>query len=67
MAARAVSPDELLARLPEERRRRIARRAAQLVAEERARRLARGEPPYPDEPGEPGALEEAQGANDADL
>lgn len=67
MAQHTVSPDELLARLPEERRRRIARRAAQLVAEERARRLARGEPPYPDQPDERGALEEAQGANDADL
>lgn len=62
-----VSPDELLARLPEQRRRRIARRGAQLIAEERARRVARGEPPYPDRSDEPGALDGAQGANDADV
>lgn len=67
MDDRTVSPDELLARLPEQRRRQIARRGAQLIAEERARRTARGESLYPDRVDEPGALEQAQGANDADV
>lgn len=67
MDDRTVSPDELLARLPEQRRRQIARRGAQLIAEERARRAARGESPYPDRPDGPGALEQTQGANDADV
>lgn len=67
MDDRTVAPDELLARLPEQRRRQIARRGAQLIAEERARRVARGEAPYPDQSDEPGALEQTQGANDADV
>lgn len=67
MDDRTVAPDELLARLPEQRRRQIARRGAQLIAEERARRVARGEAPYPDQSDEPGALEPTQGANDADV
>lgn len=67
MDDRTVAPDELLARLPEQRRRQITRRGAQLIAEERARRVACGEAPYPDRSDEPGALEQAQGANDADV
>ena len=59
MDDRTVAPDELLARLPEQRRRQVARRGAQLIAEERARRVARGEAPYPDRSDEPGALEQA--------
>lgn len=64
MDDRTVSPDELLAWLPEQRRRQIAWRGAQLIAEERA---GRGESPYPDRPDGPGALEQTQGANDADV
>ena len=68
MDDRTVAPDELLARLPEQRRRQIARRGAQLIAEERARRAARGEPPYPDERETRQSTQSPmQGANDADV
>ncbi len=67
MPIEPIPLSEIIAGMPEDDRAWVARQSARLIAEERARRVARGEPPYPDRPDEPGALDGAQGANDADV
>ena len=67
MPIEPIPLSEITAGMPEDDRAWVARQSAQLIAEERARRVARGEPPYPDRSDEPGALDGAQGANDADV
>ena len=67
MSTEPIPLSELIADMPEDDRAWVRCQSAQLIAEERARRVARGEAPYPDRSDEPGALEQAQGANDADV
>lgn len=67
MSTEPIPLSELIAEMSEEDQAWVERQSAQLIAEERAWRAARGESPYPDRPDGPGALEQTQGANDADV
>ena len=68
MSIEPIPLSEIVAGMPEDDRAWVARQSAQLIAEERARRVVRGEPPYPDgrETHQP-TQGPMQGANDADV